>query len=137
MRVLPEFVLNITNILQDQSLQRDDKINFYAVVASIGDKLEQINANHFFRAIQLIDDSSNKLTLECKLWKQVAIDPQFAEEDVIFVKNAKLDVYNGERKVIVYDANQVSLRDDQRSQELKAFVDYCNEEDQGFEYISD
>ena len=123
LNIIPMKFTTIHDIL-NLSLQ-GDRFNLYAIVVSVTTDCEYVNKDIFYRKILLIDDSNTKLILECKLWKTVANDMIFSANDVICIKNAKLDNYKPTKSITIYENYMITKVNDKRTSELKRYMDFC------------
>ena len=97
-------------------------VSFYAIVFSIGE-IKQVTSKGKqlpIRRIVLLDDSGSDV-VTCTLWNEQSSGYDFKENDAVFVKNNKVNIYKGVKAVTCFNDGSVTKQDDMRAKELSTW----------------
>ena len=72
------------------------------------------------RIIVLLEDSGSDV-VTCTLWSDQSSGYYFKENDAMFVKNNKVNIYNGVKGVTCFSEGSVTKQDDKRAIELSTW----------------
>ena len=120
--VIPIKIMNIHEVLT--TTDKDEFVCLYAIISAIGNVVEKTAKRIPTRMLELLDDSGTDV-LQCLLWKEHSDGYDLQENDAVFIKDAKVNVYNNKKSVTLFNDGLISKSTDTRATELQFWCGQC------------